>query len=94
MNNVGQYENAGAHIGRIVDKKQAQYGDSFHRAAHVLAVLYPDGVTPEDYQNLLTVTRVIDKLFRIANGDQGDESAWRDIAGYGILGAVDKEGGQ
>ena len=26
-----------------------------------------------------------DKMKRIANGNQGDENAWNDIAGYAIL---------
>lgn len=84
------YEKIGSEIGRLVDLKQRQYGDSFHRSADVLRILYPDGVQPTDYQDLMAVVRVLDKLFRIANGDQGDESAWSDIAGYGLLGAAKK----
>lgn len=85
------YEKLGRAIGRLVDVKQRQYGDSFNRSAEILMVLYPDGVKPSDYKNMLAVTRTIDKLFRIANGDQGNESAWSDIAGYGILGASKKK---
>ena len=84
------YEKVGSEIGRLVDLKQRQYGDSFHRSADILRILYPDGVQPTDYQDMLAVVRVLDKLFRIANRDQGDESAWTDIAGYGLLGAAKK----
>jgi len=42
------------------------------------------------------VVRVIDKLFRIAQRgvdgkDLGGESPWRDVTGYGILGAARDE---
>lgn len=81
------YEELGESIGRLVDEKQRQYGDSFGNAQHVLSVLYPHGVKPNQYTDMLAVVRVIDKLFRVANGNQGDENAWVDIAGYGLLGA-------
>ena len=35
---------------------------------------------------MLGVIRVVDKLFRVANGKQGSEDPWQDIAGYGLLG--------
>jgi hypothetical protein len=79
------YEELAAKLGRLVDSKQQQYGDSFHTFHHLLAFLYPDGVKVEDYPNMLAIVRVLDKLCRISRGDQGDESAWNDIAGYGIL---------
>ena len=31
------------------------------------------------------IVRIWDKLKRIANGNKGEENAWQDIAGYGIL---------
>ena len=81
-----KYESVGQRIGALVDQKQRQYGDSFGKSGNILHVLYPNGIFPEQYDDVLTVTRIIDKLFRIANGDQGNESAYADIAGYGILG--------
>ena len=83
------YESIGACIGIMVDEKNAAYGDSFHRAGEVMAILYPDGIKPEQYADALAVVRVIDKLFRIATDrDALGENPWRDIAGYGILGAA------
>jgi len=81
------YKDLGAEIGHLVDQKQEQYGNSFGRSGEVLQILYPSLIKPEQYKDMLAVCRIIDKLFRIANGDQGDECAWQDIAGYGILGA-------
>lgn len=76
-------------IGQLVEQKNAAYGDSFAKAGAILEILYPDGIKPEQYTDALAVTRVLDKLFRIANRkDAFDESPWEDIAGYGLLGAV------
>lgn len=81
-----RYKRQGMKVGELVDTKQQQYGDSFGKAGEVLKVLYPNGIKPEQYGDMLAVVRVIDKLFRIANGNQGEENAWQDIAGYGLLG--------
>ena len=80
------YEEIGASIGRLIQEKQEAYGDSFNRANEILRVLYPDGVSPDKYRDFLAVTRVIDKLFRIATDrDAYGESPWKDIAGYSLL---------
>lgn len=34
---------------------------------------------------------MVDKLFRVAHGKQGDEDPWQDIAGYGLLGMGNSE---
>ena len=87
-----EYEELGASIGITVAEKQKAYGDSFGKAGGVLRILYPDGIRPEQYDDALAVTRIIDKLFRIAtNGDAFGESPYRDIAGYGILGMAKGE---
>jgi len=87
---TGLYEIVGQDIGKMVDKKNAAYGDAFHRAEKILKVLYPDGIKPNQYQDLLGITRVIDKLFRLASGNKKafEENPWRDIAGYGLLGCI------
>lgn len=80
------FEQIALDIGKLVSEKNAASGDSFSQACKILEVLYPNGVKPEQYRDLLTITRVIDKLFRIATRkDYLNESPWRDIAGYAIL---------
>ena len=79
------YEEIGKRIGGIVDKKQSQYGDVFSKAPVILAALYPNGISTDQYRDVLAVVRVLDKIGRIATGNQGDENAWNDIAGYGLL---------
>jgi len=52
-----------------------------------MKVLYPDGVKPDQYVDMLCLVRIIDKLFRVANKpDFGAESPFDDICGYAILG--------
>lgn len=82
------YVSIAAEIGRLVGEKQLAYGNSFGRSGGVMRILYPNGIRPEQYDDALGVVRVVDKLFRIANRrDAFGESPWRDIGGYGILGA-------
>lgn len=90
----GRYEKKGREIGALVDQKQKEYGDSWGKAAAILRALYPDGIKPDQYHDVLGVARVIDKLSRISNGNQGEENAWADLAGYGLLGSLDGEVGE
>jgi len=88
----GEYEALGAEIGKTTDEKQAAYGNSFGRAGDILRILYPDGIKIEQYDDALAVARILDKLFRIATDrDALGESPYRDIAGYGLLGAMVKK---
>jgi len=86
-----KYENLGTEIGALVDKKNATYGSSFDKSGKILDVLYPHGVDVGNYDDFLAVTRIIDKLFRIATDkDSFNEDPWLDIAGYALLGAARK----
>ncbi len=86
---LGTFEQLGTEIGKLTDQKQGAYGDSFGKAGDVMRILYPNGITGEQMDDALAVVRVIDKLFRIATQkDAFGESPWRDIAGYGLLGAA------
>jgi len=79
-------------IGQTVADKNKAYGDSFAKSGEIIRILYPDGIIPKQYDDALAIIRIVDKLFRIATDkDAFGESPFRDIAGYGILGAVRKE---
>tara|TARA_R100000963_G_C4643123_1_gene106882 strand:+ start:897 stop:1316 length:420 start_codon:yes stop_codon:yes gene_type:complete len=85
MTNI-DYEKLGKAVGRLVAEKQRAYGDSFSKSHQILKVLYPDGIQTEQYMDVLTICRVVDKLFRLATDPTyGDESPWRDICGYSLL---------
>jgi hypothetical protein len=86
----GSYEELARRLGAMTDAKNKAYGDSFDRAGGILQILYPNGVRVEQYTDMLALVRIIDKLFRVASGHDGfqGESAYNDIAGYGLLGAM------
>lgn len=76
-------------IAELVIDKQEAYGDSFGRADRVILELYPNGISPEQMVDALTLIRVIDKIFRIANKKNAfGESPYKDIMGYALLAVV------
>jgi len=88
---MNKFKDEAIKIAELVSIKQDAY-DSFGRSGEIIKVLYPDGIKPEQYKNALSVIRIIDKLFRIANKkDSFEENPWKDIAGYALLSIV-KEG--
>ena len=87
--NTKLYGRIASEIGILLADKQQAYGKSFQNAGAIMRILYPNGVAPEQMDDALTVTRIIDKLFRIATKkDAYGESPYKDIAGYAILGVA------
>lgn len=64
--------------------KRKAYGNAFNDAPEILRHLYPNGIQPHQYDDLLTIVRILDKIYRIANG-ANTEDPWQDIAGYAVL---------
>ena len=92
---VDRYKQIADSVGALVSEKNIAYGDSFGKACKILETLYPGGVKPEQYTDMLAIVRVVDKLFRIATKkDAFGESPWRDICGYSILGVANDENKQ
>ena len=86
------YKKIGSEIGKLVQEKNKAYGNSFGQSCRILEVLYPDGIKPSQYRDALAITRIIDKLFRLATKkDAFGESPWKDICGYSILGIANDE---
>ena len=69
----------------LVASKNHSYGESFYRAHLILEQLYPNGVKVKDYPDLLTITRMVDKTFRIATGEEDNTDNWSYLAGYSLL---------
>ena len=89
---VGKFETFAAEIGKVVDEKNKAYGNSFAEAGEFLKILYPSGIPLESSNDALTLTRIFDKLKRIAtNNDRFGEDPFFDIAGYAILGAYNNK---
>jgi len=83
---LSEYELVALEVGEIVARKNKAYGDAVAKSGNILRILYPEGVRPEQYSDALAITRVIDKLCRIAtDNDAFGEDPWSDILGYAIL---------
>lgn len=90
---LGKYESIGQAIGHLVDEKNQAYGDAFNKSADFLKILYPDGVKPEQYGDMLALVRSFDKMMRIAHDKNAfGENPWHDLAGYAILKSGDDSG--
>jgi len=86
MNQNSIYEDIGYEVGELVQRKQRAYGDSFGRSGECLRQMFPNGIKPDQYDDLLTIARILDKLFRIANNPNAfSENPWMDICGYTLL---------
>ncbi len=92
------YSELGTVIGQLVEKKNVAYGKSFQKSEEIIRSLYPDGVPVQAYKEMLAITRICDKLYRLATmsmrKDKKDlmgESPGKDIAGYGLLIAMDHQ---
>jgi len=86
------FQEIGTAVGKLVEEKNAAYGDSFAKAGQFLRLLYPTGIQPEQYDDMLALCRIFDKQMRIATDqDAFGESPFQDIAGYGILGVAGVE---
>lgn len=81
-------------LGNLVSEKNKAYGDSFAKSGDFLRLLYPAGIDPKQFEDMLGLVRIFDKQMRIATQHSAfGESPWRDIAGYGLLGlkhSIDK----
>jgi len=79
-------------LGSLLEEKNKAYGSAFSKSSEVLKILYPNGVDPDQYTDLLLTTRILDKLFRIATDKSAfNEEPWKDIAGYGLLGVYKEQ---
>ncbi len=86
---VNRYAQEAINLAELVTRKQIDYGDSFGQSGRIIEILYPKGISPDQYQDALAIIRVIDKLFRIANKKYAlAENPWQDIAGYALLSLV------
>lgn len=60
------FSELGCQIGKLVDEKNAAYGNSFAKCGDFLKLLYPDGIRPDQYEDALCLVRIFDKQMRIA----------------------------
>lgn len=74
-------------VGKLVELKDKAYGNAFDLAGDFLKLLYPNGVAPEQYPDMLCLVRIFDKMKRIAtNKGAFSENPYQDLVGYALLG--------
>lgn len=74
-------------VAKLVEEKQAQYGNQITSMGPILKELYPGGIKPDQYNDLTLIVRILDKIGRITKGNgEGNEDAWGDLLGYSLLG--------
>lgn len=84
--NQNPYLEIATETANLVKEKQLAYGDSFGKSGEVIKILFPDGVPVEKYNDMLTIVRILDKIFRICNKkDAFGENPYKDILGYCLL---------
>lgn len=87
---MSKYAKLGFDLGEICDEKNAAYGDSADVTGDIFRVLYPQQILPYQYDDMLLMARICDKLCRISRGGGRTalgEDAWRDLVGYALIGA-------
>ena len=72
-------------LANLLAMKERNYGQSFNLTGDILRIMAPDGIKPDQYDEVLTVVRTIEKLFRVMKGAPDEESPYLDIAGYAML---------
>ena len=83
------FEELGREIGQIVAQKNKAYGNSFAISDEFLKLLFPNGIHPKQYGDVLCLVRIFDKMKRIASQKEAfGENPYLDIAGYGLLGST------
>ena len=86
------FESLAEEIGTLVTEKNKAYGNSFLDAEKFLTILFPNGIPKESYSDMLCIVRIFDKLKRIATSKNAyNESPYRDLAGYALLGLYKDE---
>jgi len=86
------YHEIAESVADMTEKKNKAYGNSIVTSAQILLILYPDGVPTSAYNDLLLITRILDKISRIVNDRYAyDESPYQDIMGYALMGVIKDE---
>lgn len=89
MTRIERWKKINEQMVELLARKAQAYGDSFTQSEVVLRALFPAGIHPDQYRDLLTMIRMIDKFFRLATRRGGKdpmgESPWNDIQGYATL---------
>ena len=86
------FEKIANELATLLKEKNEAYGNAFDKTTQILTLLYPNGITVEQYKDVHVIVRMLDKISRIArDNDPFGESPYKDLAGYSILALATKE---
>ena len=89
---MNKFEKIASDLSTILSMKNEAYGNAFDKTTEILKLLYPNGITVEQYKDVHVIIRMLDKISRIArDNDPFGESPYKDLAGYSILALATKE---
>lgn len=89
-----RFHKSAEQLADLVSEKNIAYGDSANKVHLIMEILFPKGIPLKAYKWVLILTRILDKIIRLAemlgkdDFDETDpmgEDPWQDIAGYGLL---------
>ena len=82
-------------IEKLYIEKQSIYGHVDKKILECIKQFYPDGIPVASYEEFTTVSKLLEKISRLTNPNitrSAKVDAYRDIAGYAILGVEKDEG--
>lgn len=89
---VSPYQRIGTELGKLCQQKNDAYGAAAITSGAMLRLLFPNGVHPSRFDDMMLIARMWDKISRIATRkDAFGESPYKDLAGYCIIGAAKDE---
>jgi len=77
----------------VFNKKSEEYGDTDLKVGKMMDILYPEGITLEQYGDFLFSLKILEKISRLSSKNISEEAKtdlMQDLAGYGILGTYNK----
>lgn len=84
---ISTFKDLAYDVATLLEEKNKAYGNSHLKTGEIFRILYPDGIKPDQYTDILTLARMFDKFFRIATGNEAfqQEDARKDVVGYAML---------
>ena len=77
----------------VFNKKSEEYGDTDLKVGKMMDILYPEGITLEQYGDFLFSLKILEKISRLSSKNISEEAKTdliQDLAGYGIRGTHNK----
>jgi len=81
----GKFEQLGREAGLFVEKRHRNHGDTFARAGGAFRLLFPKGITPEQVDDALFLSRIWDQMVKVSQGASGD-SPYKEILVFALEG--------